>query len=58
MGCRFSRQACLSSFSPYFLFFNYEPNLPALIWWNVMVIINMDDLNVWIQACEQQATLF
>jgi hypothetical protein len=23
-----------------------------------MVVINMDDLNVWIHACEQQATLF
>ncbi len=23
-----------------------------------MVIINMDDLHVWIKACEQQATLF
>jgi hypothetical protein len=23
-----------------------------------MAIINMDDLNVWIQACEQRATLF
>ncbi len=23
-----------------------------------MVIINMDDHNVWIQACEQRATLF
>jgi len=23
-----------------------------------MVVINMDDLNVWIQACEKQATLF
>jgi hypothetical protein len=23
-----------------------------------MAIINMDDLNVWIQACEQQTTLF
>jgi hypothetical protein len=24
----------------------------------VMVVINMDDLNVWIQACEKRATLF
>jgi hypothetical protein len=23
-----------------------------------MAVINMDDPNVWIQACEQQATLF
>ncbi len=23
-----------------------------------MVVINMDDFNMWIQACEQQATLF
>jgi hypothetical protein len=23
-----------------------------------MVVINMDDFHVWIQACDQQATLF
>jgi hypothetical protein len=30
-GYRFSWQASFSSFSPYFLFFNYEPKLPASI---------------------------
>ncbi|KAH8945200.1 hypothetical protein BDL97_12G028500 [Sphagnum fallax] len=40
-------------FSPYFLFFNCEPKLPTLIRQNAMVIVNMDDINVWIQACEQ-----
>jgi hypothetical protein len=44
--------------SPYFLLFGHEPKLPALIWWDVMTIINMDDLNVWIYTCEQQVTLF
>jgi hypothetical protein len=35
-----------------FLMFGYEPKLPTSIWRDAMVIINMDDLNVWIQTCE------
>jgi hypothetical protein len=58
MGHRFNWQAFLSSFSPYLLVFGYEPELPTSIWWDVMAIINLDDPNVWIQTCEQQATLF
>ncbi|CAK9198545.1 unnamed protein product [Sphagnum troendelagicum] len=50
----FIDQACLSYFSPYFfIFLNREPKLPTLIQQNVMVVIKMDDVNVWIQACEQ-----
>jgi hypothetical protein len=45
-GYRLSRQASLSSFSPYFLLFGHEPELLASIWWDVLVVINMDDLNV------------
>jgi hypothetical protein len=48
MGYRFSQQASLSYFSPYFLLFDYEPELPISIQRNAMAIINMDDLNVWI----------
>jgi hypothetical protein len=48
MGYRFSRQASLSYFSPYFLLFDYEPELPVSIRRNAMAIINMDDPNVWI----------
>jgi hypothetical protein len=58
MGYKFNQQASLSSFSPYFLLFGYEPELLASIWQDAMAIINMDDPNVWIQACEWQATLF
>jgi hypothetical protein len=36
--------------------FGHELELLALIWWDAMVVINMDDLNVWIQTCEQWAT--
>ncbi len=38
--------------------FGHEPKLPALIRRGVMLVINMGDLNAWIQACEQQVTLF
>jgi len=58
MGYKFSQHAFLSYFSPYFLFFSSEFELPILIWQDAMAIINMDDLNVWIQACEQWVTLF
>jgi hypothetical protein len=58
MGYKFSYQTSLSSFSPYFLLFSCEPKLLAPIQWDAMVVINMDDPNVWIQACEQQTTLF
>ncbi len=58
MRYNFIWHAFLSFFSPYILF-GHEPKLPTSIWRNVMVIINLDDLNVWwIHACEQWATLF
>jgi hypothetical protein len=58
MGYKFNRQVSLSAFSPYFLLFGHEPKLLVSIWWDVMVIINLDDLNVWIQMCEYQTILF
>jgi hypothetical protein len=58
MGYRFSWQSSLSSFSPYLLLFSREPKLQASIQQDAMVVINMDDPNVWIQACEQQVALF
>ncbi len=58
MGYRFSWQTYLSVFSPYFLLFGHEPDLLTSIRQDATTIINMDDLDVWIQACEQQATLF
>jgi len=58
MGYRFSRQASFSSFSPYFLLFGHELKLLASIQRDVITIINFDDLNVWIHACEQQPPCF
>jgi hypothetical protein len=53
MGYRFSQHDFLSYFSPYLLLFRNELKLPTLIRQDAMAIINMDDPNVWIQACEQ-----
>jgi hypothetical protein len=58
MGYRFNWQASLSSFSPYLLLFGCEPKLLTSIRQDMMVVINMDDPNVWIHACEYWATLF
>jgi len=38
--------------------FGCEPQLPASFQQDATVVINMDDFNVRIQACEQQTTLF
>ncbi len=54
---KFSQHVSLSCFSPYSLFGN-EFELFASIQQDVMIVTNLDDSNVWIQACEQCATLF
>jgi hypothetical protein len=38
--------------------FGHEPKFPASIRQDAMVVINTDDPNVRIHACEQRATLF
>ncbi len=38
--------------------FGIEFQLLALILQDAMAMINMDDFNVWIHACEQQTALF
>jgi hypothetical protein len=48
MGYKSSQQTSLTFFKTYFLPFGHEPKLLALIQCNVMVIINLDDLNVWL----------
>ncbi len=58
MGYRLSQQASLSSFLPFFFLFGHELELLVSIWQDVMIVINIDDPNVWIQACEQWTTLF
>jgi hypothetical protein len=53
LGYTFSWQVSITSFSTYFLFLGHE-----LIQRQNMVIMNLDDLNVWFQGCEQQPPLF
>jgi hypothetical protein len=53
MGCRFNRQASLASFTPYFLLFGCHPELPTSIRRDVMVVVNLDDPSMCLQACEQ-----
>ncbi len=46
VGYKFSEQASLASFSPYFLLFDHELKLLVSIQCNVMVIIDLDAPNV------------
>jgi hypothetical protein len=43
-GYWFSQQALLAFFSPYFFLFCCDLELLSLIHWNVMIILNLDDL--------------
>jgi hypothetical protein len=43
--------------SPHFSLFGYEPKLPNSIQRDVMAILNLNESNVCVQACEQ-ITLF
>jgi hypothetical protein len=58
MGYQFSKQASLASFPYYFLPFWCEPQLLASICKDVDYVVNLDDPNVWVQACEQHVVLF
>lgn len=58
MGYRFNKQTSLASFSPYFLMFSCELELPISMRRDVAIVVHPDDPNVWVQACEQRATLF
>ncbi len=40
------------------MLFDWEPGLPTSIQWDVMIVINLDDLSVWVQACQQWVVLF
>jgi hypothetical protein len=48
MGYKFNRQAFISSISPYFFLFGHEPKLLTSIQQDAMVVIKVDDPNVWI----------
>jgi hypothetical protein len=58
MGYRFSHQASLASFSPYFLLYDRDPNLPTTIRRESSEVVNFDDPKMWLRACSQRAGLF
>ncbi|PTQ36949.1 hypothetical protein MARPO_0060s0038 [Marchantia polymorpha] len=58
MGYRFSRQASLASFSPYFLLYGRDPDLPTSIRRESSEVVNLDDPNMWVRVCFQRAELF
>jgi hypothetical protein len=59
MGYRFSKQASLASFSPYYLLFGRHPVLPKAIQADAdTVLANMDNPDTWALVSEQRADLF
>jgi len=58
MEYRFSRQASLASFSPYFLLYGRNLDLPTTICCDFSEVVNLDDLEMWLRVCSQRAELF
>jgi hypothetical protein len=58
MGYRFSKQASLATFSPYFLLYGREPVLPTSIRHDTQPVVDMDDPDMWVEVCSRRATLF
>jgi len=58
MGYQFSRHASLASFSPYFLLYGRNPNLPTIICRDSKEVVNLDDSEMWLRVCSQHAELF
>jgi hypothetical protein len=58
MGYRFSRQASLASFSPYFLLYGRNPNLPMMIYRESNEVVNLDDQEMWLKVCFRRVELF
>ncbi|BBM99042.1 hypothetical protein Mp_1g18210 [Marchantia polymorpha subsp. ruderalis] len=58
MEYRFSRQASLASFLPYFLLYGRDPDLPATIRPESSEVVNLDDPDIWVRVCSQRAVLF
>jgi len=58
MGYQFSCQTSLVSFSPYFLLYDRNPNLPMTIHRESREVVNLDDPEMWLRVCSQRAELF
>ena len=58
MGYRFSRQASLSSFSPYQLLYGREPVLPSAVREKLHPMVDLDDPEVWAQTLQDRAEYF
>ena len=58
MGYRFSRQASLSSFSPYQLLYGREPVLPSAVKEKLHLVVDLDDAEVWAQTLQDRAKYF
>jgi hypothetical protein len=59
MGYRFSKQASLASFFPYYLLFGRHPVLPKAIQTDSDIALdNMDNPDTWTLVSEQRADLF
>jgi hypothetical protein len=51
MGYRFSHQASLASFSPYFLLYSRNIDLPTTIHRESNEVVNLDDPEMWLTVC-------
>jgi hypothetical protein len=58
MGYRFSCQTSLASFSPLFLLYGQDPDLPTTICCESSEVVNLDDSEMWLRVCSQHAELF
>jgi hypothetical protein len=58
MGYRFSCQASLASFSPYFLLYGQDLDLPTIICREFSEVVNLDDPEMWLRVYSQRAKLF
>ncbi len=52
MEYRFSRQASLASFSPYFLLYGRNLDLPTTICCDFSEVVNLDDLEMWLRVSQ------
>jgi hypothetical protein len=58
MGYRFNHQASLASFSPYFLLYGQDPDLPIMICCEFSEVVNLDDPEMWLKVCSQRVEIF